>query len=97
MSKEEIIRKLNAQLLFLRERYHVKEIGLFGSAARGEQKEGSDIDILVEFSSPVGFFDFIRLENFLSEILERKVDLVSKKAIKPAIKNEILKETIHVS
>ncbi len=94
MKKEEVIKRIGEQLIFLREKYHVKEIGLFGSAARGEQEEGSDVDILVEFSSPVGFFDFIRLENFLSKILEGKVDLVSKKAIKPAIKDEILKETV---
>jgi hypothetical protein len=63
---------------------------------RGEQKRGSDIDVLVEFEIPVGFFEFIRLENFLSHALGKKVDLVSKKAIKPAVKNEIIKEVQYV-
>lgn len=87
---------LNNQLPFLKEQYHIKKIGIFGSFARNEQEKKSDIDILVEFNSPIGFFDFIRLENFLSEKLHRKVDLVTKKALKPAIKDEILKETIYV-
>ena len=64
-------------------------MGLFGSVARGEQEKQSDIDILVEFSAPIGFFDFIRLENFLSELLGGKVDLVSKKAVKPILERYI--------
>lgn len=96
MEREEIIKIISSQLLSLRDKYKVKRLGLFGSAARGEVGEESDIDILVEFESPVGFFDFIRLENSLSKLLGRKVDLISRKAIKPAIKEEILKEVIYV-
>ncbi len=95
MSKE-IINVLNSQLPLLREKYQVKSLGVFGSFARGENTKESDIDILVEFDSPVGFFHFIRLENYLSEILGRKVDLISQKALKPAIKESILKEAIYV-
>ncbi|KKS15996.1 MAG: polymerase beta domain protein region protein [Parcubacteria group bacterium GW2011_GWB1_41_6] len=96
MNKEEILKKIKERLPILKEKYHVKEIGIFGSATKGEETENSDIDILVEFSIPIGFFNFIRLENFLSEILGKKVDLVTKKAIKPVIKEEILKETVYV-
>ena len=96
MNKEEILKKIKERLPVLKEQYHVKEIGIFGSATKGEETENSDIDILVEFSIPIGFFNFIRLENFLSEILGKKVDLVTKKAIKPVIKEEILKETVYV-
>ena len=96
MNKEEILKKIKERLPVLKEQYHVKEIGVFGSAIKGEETENSDIDILVEFSIPIGFFNFIRLENFLSEILGKKVDLVTKKAIKPIIKEEILKETVYV-
>ena len=71
-------------------------MGIFGSSARGEAKRGSDIDVLVEFKQPIGFFEFVELENFLSKILRKKVDLVSKKALKPAIKKDILKETQYV-
>lgn len=80
----------------LHKKYHVERLGVFGSVVRGEQGKDSDIDIIVELESPIGFFDFIRLEKFLSRVLGSKVDLVSKKAIKPAIKEEILKETIYV-
>lgn len=75
--------------------YHVKKLGVFGSVARGNQKKSSDVDILVEFSKPVGFFQFIKLEDYLSKILSRKVDLVTKNALKPAIKAQILKEMIY--
>jgi predicted nucleotidyltransferase len=96
MERERIIKIINSQLPALRDQYKVKRLGLFGSAARGEVGEESDIDILVEFESPVGFFDFIRLENSLSKLLGRKVDLISRKAIKPSIKEEILKEVVYV-
>lgn len=80
----------------LRDKYFVKDIGIFGSVARGEQTAESDIDILVEFSEPVGFFAFLDLENFLSGTLGKKVDLVTKRALKPAVKNQILKDAIYV-
>lgn len=80
----------------LREKYQVEKLGIFGSVARGENTANSDIDILVEFKNPVGFFHFIRLENYLSELLGKKVDLISQKAPKPAIKEDVLKEAIYV-
>lgn len=93
---EEIKAKLLEQKPFLTEEYKVKEIGIFGSFARGEQAEESDIDILVEFSQPIGFFRFIDLEDHLSDILGLKVDLVSKKALKPNIGKNILNELVAV-
>jgi len=80
----------------LREKFRVKDIGVFGSYVRGEQRKRSDVDILVEFEAPVGFFEFIALENHLSDLLGVKVDLVSKKALKPRIGERILKEVIRV-
>ena len=65
----------------LADRYKVKEIGIFGSYVRGEQNKRSDLDILVEFKEPIGL-DFIELAEFLESILEVKVDLVSKGAVK---------------
>lgn len=87
---------VNEHLGFLSETYHVRKVGIFGSVGRGEQKKSSDIDMLVELSKPIGLFKFVELENFLSKILKRKVDLTTKNAIKPLIKEEILKETIYV-
>lgn len=96
MKQEKIREKIHEQLPLLKAKYHVKRIGIFGSFVRGEQKVGSDLDLLVEFDTPVGFFEFIRLENLLSRALRKKVDLVSRRAIKPAVKKEIFKEVRYV-
>ena len=96
MKQEKIREKIQEQLPLLKAKYHVKKIGIFGSFVRGEQKKGSDIDVLVEFNSPISFFEFIRMENLLIRALGKKVDLVSKKAIKPAVKKEIFKEVRYV-
>ena len=78
------------------EKYGVKEIGIFGSYLREEQKETSDIDILVEFIRPVGMLTFINLKNYLSDLFGINVDLVMKKALKPRIGQKILSEVVYV-
>lgn len=88
----EIIRKHKKEL---EEKFKVKSIAIFGSYVRNEQSEKSDIDILVEFSEPVGF-EFFRLARFLEEILETKVDLVTFDAIKPNRRKYIMEELIYV-
>jgi predicted nucleotidyltransferase len=94
---EEIIRILKEHKEELRDRFKVKEIGVFGSYVRGEQKrKGSDIDILVEFEEPIGFLEFLGLEEYLSDLLGAKVDLVSRKALKPRIGGYILKEVVYI-
>ena len=93
-TKDQILEALRRLRPELEERYNVKTIGLFGSALRGEQRSESDIDVLVEFRIPVGFFKFLELEEFLSERLGGKVDLVSKKALKPGIGRIILAEAV---
>ncbi len=80
----------------LKHTYNVENIGIFGSFATGKNKETSDVDILVELSKPVGMFKFIELEEYLSQLLGKKVDLATKKALKPAIKDEILQQVIYV-
>ena len=92
----EIGKVLEHHKAHLSDRFKVKEIGVFGSYARGQQKEGSDIDILVEFSEPVGFFTFLDLEEYLAGVLDLKVDLVSKKALKPRIGKHILHDLVSV-
>jgi len=93
---DEIKRILEEYKPIMEKEFKVKEIGIFGSYVRGEQEEDSDIDILVEFYEPVGFFAFLDLEEYLSELLSLKVDLVSKKALKPRIGQYILEEMIPV-
>ncbi len=72
----------------------MKEIGVFGSYARGEEVEESDIDLLIEFYEPVGW-EFIDLKEFLEKTLDKKVDLVTVKALKPQLKDKILKEVVY--
>jgi len=86
---------INQNLSHLRSKFKVKRIAIFGSTAQGNSKKDSDIDIIVEFDEPIGFFAFIELENYLSKILGKDVDLTTKKALKPTIKNEILKEAVY--
>lgn len=80
----------------LTEKFKVAEIGIFGSYIRGEESKGSDVDILVEFKKPVGFLEFMDLEDYLENLIGRKVDIVSKKALKPRIGEQILKEVVYV-
>ena len=87
---------LKKQKAFLRDTYQVDDLGVFGSVARGHNNEISDIDILVKFVKPVGMFKFIELEDYLSKLLGKKVDLVTQRALKPAIKNEVLQEVVYV-
>ena len=75
--------------------YHLANMAVFGSFARNEQREDSDVDILVEFSVPVGM-EFIDLADDLEEILHRKVDLVSKGGIKPKYLAIIQKQLSYV-
>lgn len=90
----ENILKENKSLL--ENKFKVQEIGIFGSYLRGQQKKRSDLDLLVEFSQPVGLFDFIRLKNFLTELLKIKVDLVMKEALKPRLKDKVVKEALYI-
>ena len=97
MKKHKEIRKIiNEYKLLLKDKFKVKSMEIFGSYLKGEQSAGSDIDILVEFHSAIDLFKFIELENFLSEVLGGKVDLVMRDALKPRIKDRILKEAVGV-
>ncbi len=96
------LKEIRAQLEklkpILKEKYSVLTIGVFGSYVRGEQTKKSDVDILVEFSpdAKIGFFKFLDVEEFLSQQLGVKVDLVTKGALKPYIGEHILQEVIMV-
>ena len=80
----------------LEEEYGLSEIGVFGSYVEGRQTEDSDLDILVEFGETIDLFSFVRLKNYLSDLLGTKVDLVMKKALKPKIGERILSQVIYI-
>ncbi|MDI9388350.1 MAG: nucleotidyltransferase family protein [Synergistota bacterium] len=98
MDRDRIIASLrqNRELLA---RFHIRSLSLFGSVVRGEARSGSDVDILVEFEqdAPIGLFEFIRLKQELSTLLGMEVDLGMPDALHPALKENILKEAVHVS
>ena len=89
-----ITKQITEELPRLSAQYKIKSLGLFGSYVRNEQHEGSDLDLLVSFSEPPSFLKFIELENYLSNILHTKVDLVMKEALKPNIGKRILEEVV---
>ncbi len=93
-SLEEIKTILQQHKEELRAKYKVKEIGVFGSYVRGQQRKQSDIDILVEFEVVPGLLKFIELEDYLSELLGVKVDLVRKSSIREELRDTILQEVV---
>lgn len=95
MEAKGILSTLQRSKKQLFEKYPLKSMGLFGSYARNEAGKESDIDILVEFASPVGF-EFIDLAIELEEILNHKVDLVSRKGVKPNMLPYIEKDLLYV-
>ncbi|MBI5550589.1 MAG: nucleotidyltransferase family protein [Desulfobacterales bacterium] len=96
MKKQEILNLIKSSKPELAERYGVRQVGLFGSYVRGQEKVSSDIDILVSFQRDVDLFEFIELREYLETKLQAKVDLVMLSALKPAIGRRILDEVQYV-
>ena len=79
------------------EPYGVRALFLFGSIVRGEGRVDSDIDLIVDFSRPIGLFDFIGLQETLGAVLGRRVDLVTRAALKPRIRDRVLAEAVRAA
>ena len=94
-NKEEILSILKNLKSEIKTKYKVKNLGLFGSYVKKEQKETSDIDILVEFEEDADLFHLIGLSLFLEENFNIKVDVVSKSALKKELRDNILQEVIY--
>ena len=95
-SLDELVARLRMAKPALAGHYGVQSIGVFGSYVRGEAGPESDLDVLVEFSTPPSLFQFVRMKNELAELLGVPVDLVMKSALKPAIGAMILQEVVAV-
>jgi predicted nucleotidyltransferase len=93
-STDTVLKKLRNLKPELAGKYGVRQVGVFGSYIRNEQKENSDLDILVDFEPEVrfGLLKFIEIENYLSDVTGIKVDLVMKEGLKPRIERKILDE-----
>ena len=95
LTQLEISKRLKAIKPELESRFKVSSIGYFGSYASGTQNQKSDLDLLVEFSQPVGW-EFFTLENYLEHLLGLKVDLVTRNSLKEQIKDSILNQVLYI-
>lgn len=86
------IKKIKTKIIPLAKASNMTYVGLFGSYARGDENEKSDIDLLVQFLKPITLIEFIQIENKLSKALNRKVDLVTEKALSPYLKPYVIKD-----
>jgi uncharacterized protein len=94
--QQEIISRLKAEKATLYKKYKIKNIGIFGSFARNEETNESDIDILVEFVGTPGMKEFFQAEEFLEKLLNRKIDMVREKAIRKELKEDIMSEVVYI-
>jgi predicted nucleotidyltransferase len=95
-STDDIERILHEHKSELTSRFHVSKIGIFGSYVRNEPNEQSDLDVIVEFSEPIGLFEFIDLEDYIGKLVGIKIDLVSRKGLRPHIGKKILDEVVYI-
>jgi hypothetical protein len=92
----QVIESLRQQIQLLRQRYQVESLSVFGSYVRHEQRPDSDLDVLVTFIEPPSLLKFIELENYLSDNIGVKIDLVMKDSLKPRIGRQILSEAVMI-
>lgn len=97
MSRDETLKLLSAHSPEIRDRFGVKRLAVFGSTARDEARDDSDVDVLVEFEGPATFAGFMDLKFYLEELLQRDVDLVTNKAIKPRTRPSIERDLVDVA
>jgi len=96
MNSQDVVLKLKELKPAITARYKVKEISLFGSFVRGEQKENSDIDLLTEFDENADLFDLIGLELYLEDMLKRAVDIVPKQALRAELRETVLQQVVAI-
>lgn len=96
MNRQVIFERLNAEAASLRRKYGFRSLAVFGSLARGDDHEGSDVDILVRFEGKATFDNFMGLKLDLEDLLGRRVDLLTPKCLSPDMEAEIEKEAVRV-
>ncbi len=97
MKRKDVLSILQKERKELVDRYNISALSVFGSVARDDARQDSDVDILVEFSRPVGLFQFIELQQRLEALLGSKVDLGTPRSLRPRIKERVLQEAIRVA
>lgn len=96
MQRDDAIKLLADNLADLRSQYHVVDLSIFGSVARNQATQNSDIDVLVDFVKTPGLLRYIELKNHLEDLLGVQVDLVTRKALKRQLRETILAEAVRV-
>ena len=97
MKRSQVIEILSEQRSELARTYGVKSLALFGSVARDQSTSASDVDLLVEFDRPVGYFGLFALQDHLEALLGCKVDLGTPDSLKPRVRERVMKECVHVA
>lgn len=92
---QEIESKIRAVKPYLRDEFGIEQIGYFGSFAKGDYREDSDLDVLVEFSRKIGW-KFFDLKDYLESVIGRKIDLVTERSLKKQWKQDILKQVRYI-
>jgi predicted nucleotidyltransferase len=97
MDKARILNVLEQHRKEILHRFHVRHLGVFGSAARDEMRADSDVDVLVEFSGPATFDEYMDLQDYLEKLLQRRVDLVTETGLKPLARPSVEKDLVRVA
>jgi len=97
MNRGQVLSLLNQHREDIQRRFAVKHLALFGSAARDEMHEGSDVDVLVEFEGPATFDGYMDLKFYLENLFKTSVDLVTEKGVKPRMRPIIQRDLIYVA
>ena len=97
MDRESVVRVLKERKVELAKQYGVKSLFLFGSVARGEATSASDVDLIVEFDRPVGYFGLFALQDRLAKILGCPVDLGTPDSLKPRLRERVMGELVRVA
>jgi predicted nucleotidyltransferase len=95
-SLDAVKRCLTDQKSLLKNKYHISKVGIFGSYVRGEQRNESDVDVLIDYDEAPSLIALIEIENMLSDLLGMKVDLVTSKGLKPQLRQHILNEVVYL-
>ena len=97
MKSKEVIKILKAQKKELTKEFGVKSLQLFGSVARDEATSSSDVDLLVEFNRPTGYFGLFSLQDYLEKLLDCSVDLGTENSLRPRIKENVMRDLVYVT
>lgn len=96
LSLDSIQQRLRQRKDLFRQQYRITEMGIFGSYARGEQTAASDVDVLVDYEQAPTLAQLVELRDYLSDLMGKKVDIVTKRGLEPRLRDRVLAEIIYL-